>query len=85
MLGIVIESRRADTGVCPASLTDVEPMLPEGLPLDPFTGNPYVYRLTGDSFLLYSLGRNRRDDGGVHDRREGDIVWRGVSGAAGGP
>jgi hypothetical protein len=36
---------------------------------DPFTGSPFVYRRNGDDFMLYSLGGNGVDDGGVHDPR----------------
>jgi len=36
-------------------------------------------RELGDSFLLYSVGDNLRDDGGKHDFKQGDIVWRVIS------
>jgi len=45
------------------------------------TGQPYKYRLTGDGqFILYSVGWNEKDDGGVPGKRrfddqEGDWVW----------
>ncbi len=44
--------------------------------VDPFTGQSFAYRREGDSFVLYSLGGNGVDDGGVHDRRgeQGDLV-----------
>ena len=44
--------------------------------IDPFSGRPFIYRPKGDGFLIYSLGRNRRDDGGVGGRNltEGDLV-----------
>lgn len=47
------------------------------LPLDPFSGDPYHYRREGDGFVLYSVGLNRKDDGGVkgEKRDEGDVVW----------
>lgn len=48
-------------------------------PLDPFTGDPPRWRETEDGCVVYSIGRNREDDGGV-DRWEGkghfDAVWR---------
>lgn len=45
--------------------------------LDPFSGDAYHYRREGDGFMLYSVGPDRKDDGGVTDenRKEGDIVW----------
>jgi hypothetical protein len=34
------------------------------LPADPYSDKVLVYRKTADSFVLYSLGRNFKDDGG---------------------
>jgi hypothetical protein len=34
------------------------------LPIDPFSDKPLVYKKTDDGFLLYSFGRNLKDDGG---------------------
>jgi hypothetical protein len=55
----------------------LEELVPEVLPavpLDPFTGQPLVYRPTTDGPLLYSLGYDRRDDGGQPlERGRGDI------------
>ena len=47
-----------------------------------FTGQPLVYRPEADGFVLYSLGKNFRDDNGtiesIDSRRSDtcDIVWR---------
>lgn len=46
-------------------------------PGDPFSHKPFGYCLRGDGFILYSVGRNRRDDGGVKVKgtlMEGDVV-----------
>lgn len=41
--------------------------------LDPFTDNkPFVYKLAGDKFTLYSVAQNATDDGGTHDPKWGD-------------
>jgi hypothetical protein len=37
--------------------------------IDPFTDHSFAYRPEADDFVLYSLGVNGVDDGGVHDRR----------------
>ncbi len=47
--------------------------------IDPYTGEPFVYRPRPGGFLLYSLGFNRKDNGGVDFRDNGrpvDIVIR---------
>jgi len=49
------------------------PNLPElalngaALPVDPFTGAPYLYRVSDEEILLYSVGYNLRDDNGVYE------------------
>ncbi len=56
------------------------------LPIDSFSDKPLVYRRTDDSFILYSLGENFKDDGGrvarddkgrikTWSRDEGDWVF----------
>ena len=34
------------------------------IPVDPFTGNPFVYKLKEDGFIVYSVGSNEKDDEG---------------------
>jgi len=40
----------------------------EILPIDPFSGNPLLYRRTDDGFTLYSIGMDFKNDGGVLGR-----------------
>lgn len=47
------------------------------LPQDPFSERDYVYLPGGDRYILYSVGPNRIDDGGLvtdQDRSQGDLV-----------
>jgi hypothetical protein len=37
------------------------------LPLDPFTGRPYLYRREGEGFVVWSVGDDGLDGGGVSD------------------
>jgi competence protein ComGC len=41
------------------------------LPLDVYSGKPLVYRKTDDSFILYSVGEDFKDDGGKVRRDDG--------------
>ena len=52
-------------GNYPEQLAGLVPHYLAEVPSDPFTGNAFVYCLTDDGYLLYSLGRNETDDGGV--------------------
>jgi hypothetical protein len=47
------------------------------LPMDSFSDKPLVYRRTDDSFILYSLGRNFKDDDGqcFKDKKGIPILW----------
>jgi hypothetical protein len=81
-IGISVEQYRATTGKYPATLDAIASSIGGTVPVDPFTGQPYRYQPSSASFLLYSVGSNLTDDGGINDRRggegkTGDIVWRG--------
>lgn len=64
LLAVACERFRLREGHYPSSLADLEPALLRAPVLDPFSGQPFCYRLQEDRFLLYSVGRNGRDDGG---------------------
>ncbi len=76
-MGILLEQYKAQNGSYPAKLDAIAPDIGGSLPVDPFSGEAYHYVPAEDEFLLYSVGRNLVDDGGKHDWRKGDIVWRG--------
>lgn len=65
------------TGVWPGSLEELVGPEPAGLYFDPTSELPFVYRLTGEGFLLYSVGKNGCDDGGENNPLQGqdDIVF----------
>jgi hypothetical protein len=44
------------------------------LPMDPYSDKPLVYGNTDDTFLLYSIGPNFKDDGGQVVRDDKDRV-----------
>ncbi|GIV07582.1 MAG: hypothetical protein KatS3mg017_0784 [Fimbriimonadales bacterium] len=63
-LGVAAAARlhQQRTGEYPATL---EPLLLGAIATDPFTGKPLVYRTNPThGFQVYSLGMNRKDDGG---------------------
>ncbi len=84
---IVILRYKQDTGGYPENLEQLtaEAYLKK-LPMDPYTDEPLVYRRTAENFILYSFGRNFKDDGGevaviddkprqLGTRDEGDWVF----------
>ena len=73
-------------GEYPDALGELEPVYLETVPHDVMTGEPLKYRHEGERFVLYSVGLNGVDDGGVvvfdPERAaevnfdEGDLVWQ---------
>lgn len=61
---------RTDKGQFPARLIDLVPHHLLDVPADHFTLKPLIYQPRGNSFLLYSLGTNQKDDGGVNITKE---------------
>lgn len=64
-------------GNWPKSLSELK-VLPELL-IDPVNNGSFVYKLTDDSFTLYSKGENGVDDGGIRDsinnKDDYDVFW----------
>ena len=67
-------------GSYPASLDELRAKLGWKLPEDPFSGRDFIYQRQGKGFILYSVGPNLKDDGGIeppkNDHDQGDMVWR---------
>jgi hypothetical protein len=60
----------------PESLNQLTPNYLNAVPADPFDGQGLRYRKAGNGYVLYSIGRNLKDDGGKPGiGREGDIVF----------
>jgi len=62
--GLACRLYKSRTGHYPETLDELVPGLLTEVPIDPFTGNPFVYRREGEGFIVYSLGSNEKDDGG---------------------
>jgi hypothetical protein len=40
------------------------------VPIDPYSGKPFIYSRDGDGFLFYSVGPNGLDEGGSSERMQ---------------
>ena len=80
-IACALERYRLANGHYPETLMALAPRFISSLPDDVITGEPYKYRLTDDGrFVLYSVGWDEKDDGGVlgkrlFDEEKGDWVW----------
>jgi hypothetical protein len=63
-LQVALQEFKVSRGAYPARLTELPGVSREAL-VDPFTEQPPVYRRKGRGYVLYSLGPNRKDDGGL--------------------
>jgi len=81
-IACALERYRLANGQFPENLDALVPKFISSLPNDVTSGEPYKYRRTTDGqFVLYSIGWNEKDDGGVpgktlFDDKEGDWVWQ---------
>lgn len=73
---LAIGGYHAEHGEYPSDLQDLVPAYLDSLPLDFATGELPVYRIEDGAAIIYSLGTNLKDDGGVDDNEDGDIVFR---------
>ena len=60
-------------GSYPQSTEALRAILPD-LPVDPFTGRPFLYRREGDGFVVWSVGSDGLDSGGVSSLD--DVLFR---------
>ena len=51
-------------GRFPEEIDELVPDLLDEKPVDPLTGNPFIYKLQEDGFVVYSVGSNEKDDEG---------------------
>ncbi|HEX8834428.1 MAG TPA: hypothetical protein VF719_09520, partial [Abditibacteriaceae bacterium] len=88
-VAFVLHAHRNRTGRYPKTLAEISNASQRSLPLDPYTKQPFGYRLSPDGFALYSVGPNKKDNGGkpewidstnriVYD----DLPWRNKVGKA---
>lgn len=86
-VAIALERYRMAHGTYPDSLDPLAPQYIDRIPHDVINGQPLLYRRNANGqFVLYSVGWNETDDGGVVifkkgsttavDHKQGDWVWR---------
>ena len=77
-IACTLELYRIENKKYPDSLDDLGELLPkEELPKDCINSKPLQYRLTDEGYILWSVGKNGTDEGGIRSRLDdnGDWVW----------
>jgi hypothetical protein len=81
-IGCALERYRLANQRFPEKMEELVPKFLTRVPLDILSGRPYKYRKEDETgYVLYSIGWNERDDGGVpgrklFDEKEGDWIWQ---------
>jgi hypothetical protein len=71
MTELAVRGYQAKNGKQPMALAELVPAWLPAVPLDPFSNRPLIYRVTTNSFLLYSVGPDGKDDQGTAPTRGG--------------
>jgi hypothetical protein len=69
---------RLDHGKLPSGLDELVPKYLESIPADPFDGKPLRLAVKEDRRIIYSVGPDGVDDGGVdiHGKEgKGDVIF----------
>lgn len=76
---LAVRLYRAEHDMLPEHLEQLTPKYLREVPVDPFSGRPFTYRLEGEAFILYGFGADGNDDGGKPTEKDnllgdGDLV-----------
>lgn len=78
---LALQAYRGKFGRYPQSLAEMKSGIDWKLPTDPFIGQDLIYKPKDKGFILYSVGPDQKDDGGmklpsgVQTLPRGDVVW----------
>jgi hypothetical protein len=82
-LQLALREHEARTGRAPQTLQELVPATLPSLPVEPFSGKPFVFARQEAGWIVYSVGPDGVDDGGVRNldldaagRTVGDIIVR---------
>ncbi|MBN1817665.1 MAG: hypothetical protein JW828_09905 [Sedimentisphaerales bacterium] len=62
---VAIERYRLAKGKLPEALEELVPIYLEEIPFDPFDGEPLRYKQTHPGYIVYSIGEDQVDNGGI--------------------
>lgn len=80
LAALAVERHRNRFGRLPHSLEDLVPEFLKTIPIDPYDGKPLKYKILNPGFVVYSVGDDGMDDGGLKKdltvRPRYDIAFR---------
>jgi hypothetical protein len=66
-VALAVENYRNDNGKLPENLNELAQKYFTRVPEDPFTGSELAYRRTDKGYVIYSVGPDRDDNGGLEE------------------
>jgi hypothetical protein len=69
---VAIEIWRSEGGELPDDVSGFPADIRENWPVDPFSGDPFIFKRLDQGFIVYSVGGDFEDDGGVPEDAEPD-------------
>ena len=72
---MAVERLRLASGALPKALGDLVPKYLAKIPTDPFDGKPLRFKKLDKGYVVYSIGPNGKDDGGVY-RSDKPSQWQ---------
>jgi hypothetical protein len=73
---VAMTRNRLDHGTLPSHLDELMPVYLDEVPIDPFDGRPLRLTIKSDRWIVYSIGPDLVDDGGVDMvNGKGDVIF----------
>jgi len=73
---VALRQYKNNTGHWPESLDEIQPLVSEDILIDPQNNDSFVYKLSGNIFILYSKGLNNIDQNGQKGKGADDrLIW----------
>jgi hypothetical protein len=64
LVELALQIHKTKNGTYPQNLAELSPALPDRLFKDPFSNGDFIYKREENGYVLYSVGPDRKDDGG---------------------
>lgn len=84
-IALALHQHKRSFGSYPSSLRELRHTQDMKAPLDPYSGKSFIYKPRGNRYVLYSVGSDLKDNGGIErdasgpkavdSKEESDIVW----------
>ena len=77
VLHLALKKFHEENGSWPTSLSQLSPNLIQEVLVDPYSQSSFIYETRNEGYALYSVGENKKDDGGIGDEtgQKPDVMY----------